>query len=287
MSDRGPELVDEQHRDLAAPPTSPAELGRYYRADPAHPERLLRAEPDSHAPPADLTATAMHGAFRSFILDPQYTCVGAKSAVHSGSYRLGVYDRLGGESATVALARDLAAFTRRIDEIGGAFATYVALFERTQDADESGFERALWSQLQSLHDVDTAMWDASVSDDPEDPRFSFSFAGVAFFIVGLHPGSGRLSRRFPWPALIFNPHAQFEGLREAGKYERMQTVIRVKERALQGDINPALDEYGKDSEARQYSGRLVERDWIPPFHRRLDDPAARRRCPVAGVGQSL
>ncbi len=242
-----------------------ADAGRFYRPDPGHPERLVPGDDAGDALAADLTIAAMHGAFRAFVLDLQYTCVGAKSAVNSGSYRLGVYDELGSAGATEALARDLAAFTRQVDDIDAAFATYVAVFERPQDTDEESFERALWAQLQGLHDADPAPWDPAVSSDPEDPHFSFSFAGTAFFIVGLHPGSARLSRKFPWPALIFNPHAQFERLREEGKYRRMQEVIRTKEVALQGDINPALDEYGSDSEARQYSGRLVERDWHPPF----------------------
>ena len=147
------------------------------------------------------------------------------------------------------------------------------MFERPLETDEESFERSLWAQLQQLHDADPAPWDPAVSSDPDDPHFSFSFAGTAFFIVGLHPGSGRLSRKFPWPALVFNPHTQFERLREQGKYVRMQQVIRDRERALQGDINPVLEDFGSDSEARQYSGRLVESDWSPPF------------CPHVAEGQ--
>lgn len=241
-----------------------ADMGRFYRPDPIHPGRLLPADAADETQ-ADLTVAAMHGAFRAFVLDPQYTCVGAKSAVHSDSYRLGVYDELGSVAATAALARDLAAFARDVDDIDAAFATFVAVFERPQTSDEQTFERDLWAQLQRLHDADPTPWDPTVSSDPEDPHFSFSFAGTAFFIVGLHPGSARLSRKFPWPALVFNPHTQFERLREAGKYTRMQEVIRNKEVALQGDINPVLDDFGSDSEARQYSGRLVEPDWHPPF----------------------
>ncbi|PCC68661.1 FPC and CPF motif-containing protein YcgG [Nannocystis exedens] len=249
------------------PPDEAERPSRFYRPDPAHPERLLRVDADGDAQ-ADLTATAMHGAFRAFVLDPHYPCVGARSAVHNNSYRLGVYDALGSPAATAALARDLAAFTGGLDEIEGPFATFVAIFTGPQDLDEQAFERALWAQLQALHEADAAPWDPSVSSDPDDPHFSFSYAGTAYFIVGLHPGSARLSRRFPWPALVFNPHAQFERLRETGKYERMQAVVRDKDRALQGDINPALDDFGGDSEARQYSGRQVEPDWHAPFHPR-------------------
>ena len=253
------------------------EAGLFYRPDPGHPERLVPGDDAKDAMAADLTVTAMHGAFRAFVLNPQYTCVGAKSAVHGGSYRLGVYAELGSASATEALARDLAAFARQADDLDAAFATFVAVFERPQDTDEESFERALWAQLQRLHEADAAPWDPAVSSDPEDPHFSFSFAGTAFFIVGLHPGSSRLTRKFPWPALVFNPHVQFERLREAGKYARMQEVIRSKEVALQGDINPVLEEFGSDSEARQYSGRPVEADWHPPFQVHEGEPGAAPR----------
>ncbi|WAS95242.1 guanitoxin biosynthesis heme-dependent pre-guanitoxin N-hydroxylase GntA [Nannocystis punicea] len=277
--------VSEPHSERPPGADEAEPLVRFYRPDPSHPERLLRVGPDADGAQADLTATAMHGAFRAFVLDPHYPCVGARSAVHNNSYRLGVYDALGSPTATAALARDLAAFTRDIDAIEGAFATFVAIFTSPQDVDEQTFERALWAQLQALHEADAAPWDPSVSNDPDDPHFSFSYAGTAFFIVGLHPGSARLSRRFPWPALVFNPHAQFERLRETGKYERMQAVVRDKDRALQGDINPALEDFGGDSEARQYSGRQVEPDWHAPFHPRGDDTdaTAEPTCPHHSV----
>ena len=260
-----PNVVLESARAVAPAPRPPAPPGLCYRPDPAHTGRLLRTEAGP-ANAADLTAAAMHGAFCSFVLDPQYPCVGARSAVQSGSYHLGIYQSLTSDAASTALARHLAAFIRDIDEIGGAFATFVAMFQGPRTSDEIGFERDLWAQLQALHDRDTAPWDPKVSAEPGDPRFSFSFAGAAFFVIGMHPGSPRLSRKFPWPTLIFNPHAQFERLRQAGKYARMQSVVRTRDHSLQGDINPNLDDFGTTSAARQYSGRVAPPDWRPPFH---------------------
>ena len=62
-----------------------------------------------------------------------------------------------------------------------------------------------------LHDRDAPLhdWDPAVSSNPDDPHFSFSFAGHAFFIIGLHPGSTRLARQFPWPTLVFMPYIAF------------------------------------------------------------------------------
>nr|MBA2322040.1 YqcI/YcgG family protein [Deltaproteobacteria bacterium] len=205
---------------------------------------------------------------RAFVLDPAYPCVGAKSAVNQASYRVGVYAPVGSAEATAALARDLRAFVEEPGAVSATFATFVAVFEGPTDTDPEAFEALLWLQLQRLHERDAQAWAPDVSSDPEHPHFGFSFAETPFFVVGLHPGSSRLSRRFPWPALVFNPHAQFEALRADGKWERMKEVIRAKDTELQGDINPVLRDYGTESEARQYSGRIPEDDWVPPFRPR-------------------
>lgn len=248
---------------------------RFYRPDPRHPARLQRAGGEPEEDVADLTAAAIHGALRAFIDDVHYPCVGAKSAIHNGSYRLGVYGELGEGGSTAALARDLKSFTSDEEAFDAEFATFVAVFEEPSAIDADGFEAHLWKQLQQLHDADSRGWDESVSADPDDPHFSFSFGGTAFFVVGLFPASERLSRRFPWPALVFNPHAQFEKLRESDRWERMQQVIRRKEEALQGGINPVLRDFGSESEARQYSGRAVDADWQAPFEPHVDgEPAS-------------
>ncbi len=233
------------------------------------------------ASPPDLYASAAVAAFRGFVQNPQFSCVGAKSAVAQESVRLGVYERLGSEGATAGLARDLWTFTHDPDtDADNDFVTFVALFKEPTELDEAGFEEHLWAQLRRLNRLDAPLhaWDPTVSPDPEDPHFGFSFAGTAFFVVGLHPHSSREARRFPWPLLVFNPHAQFMRLREAGRWARMQDVIRTRELSLQGSLNPNLADHGNVTEARQYSGRPVEPDWHPPFEPEPARPDA-NGCP--------
>ncbi len=225
-------------------------------------------------------AEFVHDSFRALILNPRFTCVAAKSAFNKDNYRFGSYrENLASPEATAQLARDLYLFVndqQRLRENG--FFTFVAAFTGPSGLNEDAFEGLLWSQLQQLHNADATVsrWDETVSADPDSPHFEWSFGEQAFFVVGLHPASSRFTRRFPFPTLVFNAHFQFEQLREAGKYERMQDVMRARDTDLQGNINPNLADFGDSSDARQYSGREVEGDWRCPFHAKigsaLDEP---------------
>jgi hypothetical protein len=209
-------------------------------------------------------------AFRAFVSDRRFPCLGAASVGRRRAYRLHVYGALGSAKSAGPLARDLGAFVRETPADGSVSRAFIAVFPQRRPASELLFERRLWSQLQLLHERDdpAAAWDPAVSADPDDPRFAFSFAGWAFFVVGLHDRSSRLSRRFQWPTLVFNPHAQFEQLRAEGRYARYQALIRERDIALQGSANPSLGDFGDRSAAGQYSGRATEAGWRCPFHKR-------------------
>ena len=124
-------------------------------------------------------------------------------------------------------------------------------------------------------DTDKDAWlgqqpDERVSGDPEDPHFSLTFGGEAYFVVGLHPHASRPARRFDRPVLVFNLHDQFERLRAEGRYEKMREKIIARDVALAGTPNPMLERHGDASAARQFSGRAVNDDWKCPFR----DPRA-------------
>jgi hypothetical protein len=208
-------------------------------------------------------------AFRDFAGHADFSCLAARGVVGAGRFRLGVYGALGSERSTRRLARDLRAFVSAPSD-GHAFRSFVAVFPARMPRGESHFEQALWRQLELLSDCDDPArgWDPAVSDDPEDPRFAFSFGGTALFVIGMHPESSRLARRFRWSTLVFNPHAQFDRLRTDGHFDRLRNLVRDREVALQGSLNPNLADFGERSEARQYSGRAAEQEWRCPFHRR-------------------
>jgi FPC/CPF motif-containing protein YcgG len=237
---------------------------QYYGYDEGELVRLLET-----APPT-MFAQVAHSALREFVLCEDYPCLGARAAFNRGTYRFGAYERLDDPAVSRGLMRDLYAFATERRGIARNFTTFAAVFREPIPAGELDFERALWSQLERLHALDRTLheWDPAVSDDPADPDFSFSLAGNAFFVVGMHPQASRRARRFAWPALIFNAHEQFEDLRSNGTFAGLQQQIRARDVRLQGNINANLADYGRHSEAAQYSGRQVEGDWKCPFHRK-------------------
>jgi FPC/CPF motif-containing protein YcgG len=214
--------------------------------------------------PAPALSDRVHAAFRALVLDPEFPCVGARSAMNQGSYRFAMYPELATSETTAVLARDLRSFVDDQPEIVGEFTTFIAVFDAPKVLTPEDFEALLWEQLRLLHDLDEMDWDPTVNRDVGSKDFSFSFHGRAYFIVGLAPSGSRWARTFSWPALAFNSHAQFEALRASGQFGRIQEVIRDRDEKLEGDINPNLTNFGEHTEAKQYSGREVAEAWRCP-----------------------
>lgn len=247
------------------------------------PQNNISGSEEGSEPP--LSIASLEAEFASCVAAPTFPCLGAKAAFNAGSYLVSIYDQLASDRSSQALATGLQDFSRSELRRTNEYATFVAIFRQPRSLGEEDFERLLWLQLQKLHQIDAPRygWDPSVASDPADKHFSFSFASEALYVVGMHANSSRVSRRFPWPALIFNPHEQFERLRSDGKWRRMQAAIRARDFALQGSINPMLSDFGDESEARQYSGRGVDEDWQAPFESGHAPQEARTasRCPFA------
>ena len=208
--------------------------------------------------------------FTARIQQADFPCVGAKSALARGRMDILVARDLSSAWDDLRILPALTATVAKYRAEREIFRTLVVLFEGPGDLSEEAFERHLWARAQSLSDKD--QWvgnrpDPAVSSDPEDPHFSLSFAGEAFFVVGLHPNASRPARRFDKPAMVFNLHDQFEVLREQQRYEKLRASILDRDQALAGSVNPMLARHGEASEARQYSGRVVEADWKCPFSR--------------------
>ena len=82
----------------------------------------------------------------------------------------------------------------------------------------------------------------------------------------MHNKSSRKARITQIPAIIFNPHRQFEALREKGNYTKIRNTIRERDIAYAGNLNPMLKNFGEESEILQYTGSKINKDeWICPF----------------------
>jgi uncharacterized protein len=226
----------------------------------------MRLPPDDRAHP--------HAeAFRAFVRDAPFPCVGAKSALSRGRLRIVVARDIRSGWDDMRIYPALLAFIASYKAQPGLFQSFAVVFEGPGDLDEVGFEDWLWQRIQSFSDKDASLGlphDGRVASDPENPHFSLSFGGEAFFVVGLHPRASRPARRFASPALVFNLHAQFERLRAEGRYEKLRTSILERDLDLAGSLNPMLARHGETSEARQYSGREVGDEWRCPFQVRPD-----------------
>lgn len=204
-------------------------------------------------------------AIREFILD-DHPCVMAQSLVADENLTICDYETLNSSKTHHQILNDLQFYIDDVDSDTMKFQTFIATFTNDSFEDEISFENALWEFLYALHKIDPKPWDATTEADTESPKFSYSFLGSSFYIVGMHPKSSREARSAPFPMIVFNLHSQFEMLRETGRYSRVRDLIRRRDKAKQGTINPMLEDFGTESEARQYSGRAVKEDWKCPYN---------------------
>lgn len=214
---------------------------------------------------------------QTFIQDPDFPCVGAKSALGKGQLHTYTARQIDSAWNDLEIQDRLMQFAWNYTQDKTLFTSFAVIFEGPLELTETQFEEHMWSRIQSLTAKDA--WrgqpaDPRVSTDPKDPHFSLSFGGEAFFVVGLHPHASRPARRFAYPTMIFNLHDQFETLREQNRYEKLRTSILDRDEKLAGSPNPMLARHGSVSEARQYSGRAVADGWTCPFHRDAADQSA-------------
>lgn len=205
--------------------------------------------------------------YTSFIQDKTFPCVAARAAMERQQVKCMVADHIACPHNDNDIIQFMYNFIDEYRAAGTLFHSASVIFAQPDTMDESMFEHFLWQRLQALVNIDAMMYrhDKRVSADPASSAFSFSLKEEAFFIIGMHPASSREARRFRLPVLAFNPHAQFESLRESGGYAKIKNVVRKRDIALSGSINPMLDDFGTTSEVRQYSGKQYDNQWKCPL----------------------
>lgn len=205
--------------------------------------------------------------FYRFISDESYPCVAARAALGRNHIPCLVVDHMGCPKDDHSILQFIYGFIDRYRSSDSDLHSVAVIFRQPESITEESFDSFLWQRLQSLSGMDAQKYrfDQRVSADPMASDFSFSLREEAFFIIGLHPGSVRNARRFKYPAMIFNPHAQFEELRKTNRYEKMKNIVRKRDRIFSGSINPMLSDFGEVSEVFQYSGRQHGQEWTCPL----------------------
>lgn len=207
-------------------------------------------------------------AFHSFINDDAYPCVAARAALSRNNISCMIADHIDCPKEDHHILQFMYQFIGEFRTSGKSLHSAAVIFREPERVTEESFETSLWERLQSLSSMDARnySYDARVDSHPMAPGFSYSLGEEAFFVIGLHPGSSRPSRRFKYPAIVFNPHAQFEELRKANRYEKMKSIVRKRDMLYSNSINPMLADFGEISEAFQYSGKNYSREWKCPLN---------------------
>lgn len=206
--------------------------------------------------------------YNLFLRARDFPCIGAKAAVSKQHVKCFV----GLDMASPEEDEELLSFIYQFVDVyrssSETFHSAAVIFRNPQSLTENEFEDMLWLRLNSLIELDRKNYhhDKRVDPDPESNQFSFSLKEEAFFIIGLHPASSRKARRFSYPAIVFNPHEEFERLKRTGRYEFMKNAVRHRDEVYSGSVNPMLTDFGETPEVFQYSGKKYEPTWKCPLH---------------------
>lgn len=205
--------------------------------------------------------------YLSYINSKDFACIGAKAALAKEQIHCFVADNMACPKDDRDILNFLYKFIDEYRESNELYHSAAVIFEGPEFIDDEQFDKLMWQRLQALSDFDAAnyKYDQRVDADPSSSNFSFSLREESLFIIGMHPASSRPLRRFNYPALVFNPHLQFEQLRQSGKYEKIKHVVRKRDIAFSGSINPMLKDFGNSSEVFQYSGRKYDNTWQCPL----------------------
>lgn len=218
--------------------------------------------------------------YLNFLRATDYPCVGAKASLARDQIKCMVATHMACPAADIQILEFLYAFIDDYRKSDRSFHSAAVIFTQPNHTNESMFDALLWQRLKALALLDKQKYlhDKRVDSDPASAMFSFSLKEEALFIIGLHPGSSRRSRQFNYPALVFNPHAEFEKLRKANRYEQIKKIVRNRDLNFSGSTNPMLRDFSEASEVFQYSGMQYSHDWKCPL---IDQHEANEHNPTS------
>jgi len=205
--------------------------------------------------------------FHEHVRQKGFPCVAANEASSKKTLRCFVAEHMVCPHNDHQILHFIYEFVDDYRKMKSGFHSVAIIFKGPQISDETFFDELLWRRLQAISDIDAQRfdYDPRVSSDINSPNFSFSLKEEAFYVIGLHPASSRKARSYKYPVLVFNPHSQFEKLRSAHHFNKMQQIVRKRDQLYSGSVNPMLADFGSAPEVFQYSGRQYESTWQCPL----------------------
>lgn len=206
--------------------------------------------------------------YKTYIENKDFPCVAARASFSKNQTKVMVADHIGYAIDDNSILKFMYAFVDEYRSSNNAFDSAAIIFKCQQVLSEEMFDSMMWQRLQALSTLDAKQYnyDNRVTADPNSANFSYSLKEEAFFIIGLHKASSRPARQFTYPTLVFNPHAQFELMKETEQYSKMQKIVRKRDVSYSGSVNPMLQDFGNASEVYQYSGKKYDNQWQCPLN---------------------
>ena len=212
---------------------------------------------------------SVQSALANFIAASQFPCVMAKAVMSKGYAEHPNIDSANPADAATQILQKIYSFVDHYRADSKTFSSFIVSFTHPVLIEFGKFEEFFWKFLKHLDILDKQAYlpDARVSNNPDASDFSFSIKSEAFFLLVLHPQSQRMARRYAVPTLVFNAHQQFEDLRSKGLFHKVRDLIRKRDTALQGFVNPMAKDFGTQSEVFQYTGKAYPVQSKCPFLR--------------------
>ena len=206
--------------------------------------------------------------YLSFLDAKEFPCIAAKAALSKQQVKCLVVGNMACPKDDEDILQFVYIFVDEYRHSKDFYHSAVVIFSGPTMYNEDMFDGLLWQRLQAFQNLDAKNfgYDSRVASNPDSANFSFSIKEEAFYIIGLHPASSRQARQFKYPALVFNPHDQFEHLKMTSKYDNMKNAVRKRDVALSGSVNPMLKDFGTASEVFQYSGKQYDESWQCPLN---------------------
>ena len=213
--------------------------------------------------------------YYDFLHDKEFPCIAAKAALQRNQIHCTVATHMACPADDAEILKFLYNFVDTYRTSAESYHSAAVIFTGPVPLNETLFDSLVWQRLNALQAMDNQKYrhDSRVDSDPCSSRYGFSLKEEAFFIIGLHPGSRRRSRKFQYPALVFNPHAEFQKLKKTSRYARMKEAVRRRDVRYSGSVNPMLADFGEASEVYQYTGIEYRADWVCPLRdlKKLED----------------